>query len=65
MSSEDPIWNLERRKDRILAFFQSNSHLEEGVREMWCSDAKEMYYTALLAHESLSRVGETGPHERW
>jgi hypothetical protein len=54
--AENPIWPLEKLKDRIIAAFNAHTELDEASRSMWCGDAKEMYYSTVLADQMVSRA---------
>lgn len=52
-SSAGTIWLLEQLKDRIVALFTASS-LDESTKNIWCDDAKGMYYRMVHTDMLLS-----------
>lgn len=51
----NPFQRLEELKERIIAVFRSREGLDKDAIGMWCGDAKELYYSTLLARDLLRR----------
>lgn len=46
---------FEELKDRIIAAFRNHEGLDKDAVGMWCGDARELYYSTLLARDLLRR----------
>ncbi|HEY6970738.1 MAG TPA: hypothetical protein VJA94_16125 [Candidatus Angelobacter sp.] len=62
-SAENPIWSLEKLKDRIIALF-SASTLDDATKNMWCDDAKGMYYRVMSA-DAIAGSGDPDAVRGW
>ena len=54
----DIIQDLEVIKDEIIKFLQNLEDLDENMKEVWISDAKEFYYNTVAAWEMLKTASE-------
>jgi len=66
-SGDDPIWRirdpiqrLEDVKDQIVALLASETALDPATRDMWTSDAKEVYYSLVAAWQLLRGASTDG-----
>ena len=51
----NPIQALEELKDKIIAAFRGHNNLGQNVIDMWCGDARELYFTVLAARDLLQK----------
>ena len=53
--NHNPFQLFEELKDRIIAAFRNHEGPYKDAIGMWCGDAKELYYSTLLARDLLRR----------
>ncbi len=51
----EQLQRLENAKDAILKLLEAETHVDEGAKKAWVSDAKEVYYTTFAASQLLTR----------